>query len=153
VCIGAHELYVRRTQQGEDTLLSRITGQFPFQHYAVHGDRVVWTNNPNLETGAPPLLHNISEGKTLTMSHQQAYFPLVRDDLIVWGSVPGVGKDWSIDRYYPDSGAITVLLQSATPMYPQALMGHEALAYIASKESPKHGYRTSGDLYLLRLEP
>jgi hypothetical protein len=153
MCIGAQELYIRTTRGGEDTLLASYTGQFPFQHYAVHGNRVVWTNNPDFGTGAPPLLHSISEGKTITMSQQHVNFPMVRDDLIVWGSVPGVGKDWSIDRYYPASGAITVLLQSATPMYPQALMGHEALAYIASNESPKHGYRTSGDLYLLRLQP
>ncbi|HET6314653.1 MAG TPA: hypothetical protein VFH60_12535, partial [Chloroflexia bacterium] len=151
LCIGAQELYVRKGTQ--DTLLAKIKGQFTFEQYAVHDDKVVWTNSPIGGSGAPPQLYSLSAGTTITMSQQLARFPVVRDDLVLWGSAPAAGKDWSIDRYYPASGAITVLLQSATPMYPQAFIGREALAYIAGKESPKAGYRTTGDLYLLRLGP
>jgi hypothetical protein len=151
LCTGAQELYL--TKGFEDTLLAKIQGQFTFEQYAVHNDKVVWTNSPIWGSGAPPLLYSISTGTTITMSQQLARFPVVRDDLILWGSAPGAGKDWSIDRYYPGSGAITVLLQSATPMYPQAFIGREALAYIAGGESPKAGYRTAGDLYVLRLGP
>ncbi|HYP19959.1 MAG TPA: hypothetical protein VEY08_07775, partial [Chloroflexia bacterium] len=131
-CTFEQELYVRKANQ--DSLLVKVPGGAHFSEYSVHSNRVVWVNPAPGMPGSVPYLFDINGRTQRQLSNEWVNNPLINGSMVLWATERAGAEGRTVRRFIEhydlDTNTVSPLLESTAPMYPQALMGQKALAYL-----------------------